>query len=243
MEALVGSLLPWSMSTLTPSEVKCSQTITLKPFYSLRVILVVLWQLRFVCIAAIKGWGLTDRRIGGSVRRGQILKVVGGSSSWHLRPSVAVVDGWRPPPPAVQPPPNPHVTLAPVTGAEQEGGAKGAGGAGREGWRSRRPEKVTFQGFFSPSDKAIFQGLTTSLWWTCTRTRRRSCRRRTSRSLTCWTTSGTSWSRRLRLKSTMLKASSSSPLCTEPRRSLLWTVIIKQLWKTKLLQIKLLTFL
>ena len=45
-------------------------------------------------------------------------------------------------------PPNPHVTLAPVTGAEQEGGAKGAGGAGREGWRSRRPEKVTFKGFF-----------------------------------------------------------------------------------------------
>ena len=50
-------------------------------------------------------------------------------------------------------PPYPHVTLAPVTGAEEEGGAKGAGGAGREGWRSRRPEKVTFQVF--SSDKTI----------------------------------------------------------------------------------------
>ena len=55
-------------------------------------------------------------------------------------------------------PPNPHVTLAPVTGAEQEGGAKGAGGAGREGWRSRRPEKVNFQGFFSVT-KQYFRGL------------------------------------------------------------------------------------
>ena len=51
-------------------------------------------------------------------------------------------------------PPYPHVTLAPVTGAEEEGGAKGAGGAGREGWRSRRPEKVTFQVLYS-RDKTI----------------------------------------------------------------------------------------
>ena len=64
-----------------------------------------------------------------------------------------VVDGRRPPAPAVRAAPYPHVTLAPVTGAEEEGGAKGAGGAGREGWRSRRPEKVTFQVF--SSDKTI----------------------------------------------------------------------------------------
>lgn len=55
-------------------------------------------------------------------------------------------------------PPYPHVTLAPVTGAEEEGGAKGAGGAGREGWRSRRPEKVTFQVLYS-RDKTILRGL------------------------------------------------------------------------------------
>lgn len=86
--------------------------------------------------------GLTERI--GRTRRGQILKVVGGTS-WHLRPSVPVVDARRPPCQLSSELPYPHVTLAPVTGAEEEGGAKGEGE--KEGWRSHRPEKVTFQVF------------------------------------------------------------------------------------------------
>ena len=123
----------------------------------------------------------------------------------------------------------PAVFRAAVPSRDAGSSHRSRGGGRGKGWRGEGrmaqppPRKGDFSGPFLEVMNP-FQGLTTSLWWTCTRTRRRSCRQRTSRSLTCWTTSGTSWSRRRRLKSTTLTASSSSPLSMGRRRSLLWEV-------------------